>query len=220
MNRRKQNISRWYILGLALVLAAGCMLLSVGTAFARYRMDSEEQIHFMPKTFAEVALGVMEEDGFNQYGTFGWREEQLTETVGGVSQVRKVYRLDFTMANYLEQEGYDDEDMLARVRLVGSLDAWKGSEFGTVVLMDGTLLEDGTPRQVTAAVAPIREDTRLYHTFGMGWEFRFLDQEGQELTWKLEGGTLSCVQVQIIMDASALNGTSLLQLQVLGERVE
>lgn len=220
MNQRKQNISRWCILGLAAVLTAGCLMLSVGTAYARYGMDSERLIHFVSRTPAQPALGIGVDADFESTGAIGWQEVLLTELVDGTEQTRKVYRLEFTIANYLDLEGFDSEDMRVALRLVGSQDAWTSGAPGSVVLTDGTLLEDGTPRQYVAAIEPIAEGTRLHHDFGMGWVFRFLDDYGRELTWDLEGGKLSCVPIQITVDASAVNGTSLLQLRLEAERVE
>lgn len=220
MNQRKLNSSRWYALGLAVVLAAGCMLLSVGTAFARYRLDSERLIPFVSRIPVQVALGILDEGGvFDPAGEIAWTEEVLTEGEGDEARTRDVYRLTFAISNYQDLVAYDSEDMLVRVRLLGSLDAYSGTSGGTVVLTDGTLLEDGTERQVTATVTPIGEDTALYYAFGKGWVFQFLDEYGRELTWQLEGGKLSCRQLRITLDASAVSGASLLQLQVSGERI-
>ena len=219
MNRRKQNISRWYQLGLAAVVLVSCLLISVGTAQARYQLDSERLIRFSPETAAQPCLGTMEGEHFNQYGAAVWKEALLPGE-GENAEPRQVYQMDLAISNYLEMTGSDNENMRVYLRLLGTQDAWKGSGSGAVVLTDGTILPDGTPRQITATVTPIREDTLLYHEFGMGWEFRFLDEYGRELWWDLEGGQLSCVPLQLTMDAAALGGTSLLQLQVAGERVE
>lgn len=219
MNQRKLNISRWSILGLAAILMAGCMMLSVGTAYARYRLDSERLIQFVNKEPAQPAIGIGLDGDFDPYAAIGWQEEVLTEMVDGVPQTRKVYRLDFTITNYLDTVGYDSEDMRVRVRLIGSQDAWKSGAPGSVVLTDGSLLEDGSLRQRTAVVEAIQEGTKLHHDFGMGWVFRFQDDYGRELSWDLEGGQLSCIPIQITVDASVINGTSLLQLQVEAERV-
>lgn len=220
MNQRKQNISRWYLLGLAVILAAGCLMLSVGTAYARYRLDSERLIPFTNKIPAQVVLGTAENGAFDQNGKFAWQWAQLTEGEGGEAAAREVYQLTFAVSNYNDIAADEGQDLLVRVRLVGTLDAWNGTSGGTVVLQDGTVLADGTQRQVTATVTEIPEDTALYHAFGKGWVFQFLDEYGRELTWHLEGGKLSFQELQITMDAAAVNGTSLLQLQVSGEHTE
>lgn len=212
MNQRKQNSSRWYVLGLALILAAGSLMAAVGTTFARYRLDSERLISFVNRTPAQVVLGTAENGVFDPQGQFGWQES--------VAADRKVYQMTFAVSNYNDIAPDEGEDLMVSVRLVGTLDAWNGSSGGTVVLKDGTVLEDGTERQVLATVTAIPEDTALYHAFGKGWVFQFLDEYGRELTWHLQGGKESCQELQIILDAAAVNGPSLLQLQVAAELTE
>lgn len=220
MNRRKQNISRWYALGLALILMAGCLLVSVGTAYARYRLDSESLIPFTNKIPAQVVLGTAVNGVFDQNGEFTWQQVQLTEGEGGEAAAREVYRLTFAVSNYNDIAPDEGQDLLVRVRLIGTLDAWNSASGGTVVLRDGTVLADGTVREVKATVTAIPEDTALYHAFGKGWVFQFLDEYGRELTWHLEGGKQTFRELEITMDAAAVNGTSLLQLQVTGEHTK
>lgn len=218
MNQRKLNISRWYALGLAVILAAGCLMLSVGNAYARYRLDRDRLIQFSNKIPVQVQVGVMDEDGktFRPSSDLEWKKETVTDG----ETVREVYRLRFAISNHNDIAPDKSEDMLVRVRLIGSLNAWNGTSGGTVVLEDGTTLEDGTPRQVVATVTAIPEDTPLYHTFGKGWVFQFMDQYGRELTWHLEGGQYRYEELVITMDAAAVSGTSLLQLQVSGEETK
>lgn len=219
MIQRKQNISRWYLLGLTVILIAGALLISVGTTLARYRVDQEKNIQFTPRTPAAVALGTMTGEDFTPNGTIAW----VKQAVEDGTQTKTVYTLDFAVSNYLvedEAPGYDDEDLVVRVRMIGTLNAWDPSVGGTVVLKDGVVLDDGSERTFTATVTEIPEDTPLYHAFGVGWIFQFLDADGKEMEWTLKGGELSCVALNITMDASALTDTSLLQLQISGERPE
>lgn len=212
MSQRKMNISRWYLLGLAAVLTALSLIAAVGTTLARYRVEQERTILFEPKSPVAVALGTLDEDGgFVPDGTIQWKTQPENSNI---------LELNFAVSNYITEETCQQEDLEVRIRLVGSLAAWSAEQSTQVFLTDGTLLEDDTPRQYTAEVMQIPENTALYHSFGVGWIFRFLDENGQELTWKLEGGTLSCAQMNITMDASALSGTSLLQLQIVGQTAE
>lgn len=226
MSQRKQNISRWYLLGLAAILTVGCMMVSVGTTLARYRVDNEKTILFEPKTPVAVALGTVDGEGnFDPAGTIAWTEQTITITPeegdsSTESQTKKVYALNFAVANYISEGKFQEKDLTVRIRLVGSLDAWNETTPGTVVLTDGVTLEDGTQREFTATVTGIPENTALYHSFGVGWVFQFVDENGQELTWTLEGGKLSCQSLNITMDAAGLSGTSLLQLQIVGETTE
>ena len=222
MKPRKPNISRWYLLGLAAIITVGCLMISVGTTLARYRVDQEKEILFTPKNPLTVAIGVMtkgeaeEEAAFDPNGAIVWTEQTVT---GGEesAETKNVYVMNFALSNYLDKDKFHQEDLEVRVRLVGSLDAWNPDAEGSLTLTDGVLLEDGTPREIVATVTEIPENTAMYHAFGVGWVFQFLDESGRELTWTLKGGQLSCLELKLTLDASAVSGTGLLQLQITGE---
>lgn len=217
MNQRKQNISRWYALGLAALLVAGCLILSIGTTLARYRSDTEKAILFEPRAPITVTVSKPSETlALDTESAIGWEKQ----TDGSML-------LNFVVSNAItdakSEKTYQEESIEVRVRLVGSLAAWSESETAKVILTDGTLLKSDSQtaepqeKEFTAEVMRIPEKTALYYSFGDGWVFRFLDEEGEELTWILEGGQLSCVEMNITIDSAALTGTSLLQLQIIGE---
>lgn len=207
MNQRKPNISRWYLLGLAALLMAGSLMLSIGTTLARYRVENEKTILFEPRAPIAAALGKMDENGvFVPTNELVW-----------TPQTDGTKKLTFAVSNYIAGDTCQEENLLVRVRLVGSLAAWSEEETASFTLTDKTVLEEGAPRNYTAQVMRIPQNTALYHAFGDGWVFRFLDESGEELAWTLEGGVLSCVELDVTMDASSLTGTSLLQFQIVGE---
>ena len=211
MNQRKPNISRWYALGLAAVIVAGCLILSIGTTFARYRSDTEEAIIFEPRVPISVTVSKLTESAaLDTKSEIAWEKQ----TDGSML-------LNFAVSNaIIDAAGgttYQEEDIRVRVRLIGTLAAWSEEQTGKVILTDGTMTKDKELKEFTADIMRIPENTSLYYSFGDGWVFRFLDGEGEELTWILEGGALSCVEMNITMDASAFSGTSLLQLQIIGE---
>lgn len=72
--------------------------------------------------------------------------------------------------------------------------------------------------EYTAVVSRVAAGTALYHTYGDGWLFRFLDEEGRELTWDLAGGQFSCMTVDLILEGSDPATTTLLQLQIIGDK--
>ena len=235
MDKRKRNISQWYALGAAALLMALCMLLAVGTTLARYRTDDQKTIIFEPREPVSVTLGRMKMNEetetleFDSTAAIGW------ETQGDGSAL-----LNFVVSNQEQQE----EPLEVRVRLLGSLHAWSGEESailgeteattaatgettepvlpgGTIVLTDCTPVEEGQEQPSYAAyVMRIPENSALYHSFGDGWVFRFLNDEGEELTWTLEDGKLSCVEMNITITGDALAGTSLFQLQIVAERTD
>jgi hypothetical protein len=72
--------------------------------------------------------------------------------------------------------------------------------------------------EYTAEVTRITVGTSLYHTYGEGWLFRFLDQEGRELTWDLAGGQFSSIHVELILEGADPATATLLQLQITGDK--
>lgn len=222
MNHRKLNISRWYALGLAALLLAGCMVLAVGTSLARYRYETQKKLLFEPRApIAVMVTKLTETAALDTETAVGWEKQEDGKLL-----------LNFAVTNVVSIEDGEmtcqEQDLEFRVRLVGSLKAWTEDQAEDVteevVLTDGTLLQTttGSPetaqeKEFVAEVMRIPENTSLYHSFGDGWVFRFLDDEGQELTWELEGGVLSCVELDITIDASAVSDTSLLQLQIIAE---
>ena len=233
MSKPKSNISRWYSLGLGALLVAGCLMLGIGTTFARYRTDAQTGILFEPRVPITVTLGRMngENNEFDSTAPIGWE-----------MQPDGSMRMNLVVSTPEQQ----DKPLDFRVRFLGSLHAWSGKPTdestetttattdatteetfpldmtpqATVILTDGTRLEDDTEQVWTAEVMRIPPNSALYHSFGEGWVFRFLDEEGEELTWTLENGQLSCVELNITISGDAFTGTSLLQLQVVAEHAK
>lgn len=92
---------------------------------------------------------------------------------------------------------------------------------GTTAPTDATEPEPTEPPydEYTATVTRIVQGTSLYNSFGDGWVFRFTDENGRELTWELEGGQFSCITLELILEGSDPAVTTLLQLQIIGDKV-
>ena len=226
MNQRKPNKIRWYALALTVLLAVGCLVMSVGVTWARYRTDMSAGIFFQARKPLAVRLGItsVNEDGnivFVPTDQHSWAQAN-----------GKLY-LDFAMANGISVEEFEAEDQRFHIRLLGSLGAWSGEETAAITLMIPPALEeareetdeptqDGTtgeipaePVAVPTVAGQIQPNTQLWTEFGDGWEFRFLDpQTGKELVWSLEGGKLSCLELELVIEGGTLADTSLLQLQM------
>lgn len=216
MNRRKQNISRWYALGLAAVLVISSLILATGIALARYRTEYKETIKFVTGEPGGIYLGAVDEET----GTF-----DVTAT-GNWEQVENTLQLDFSVANGVDQENCAERTQVFHVRLIGSLGIGQDETLPTIKLIDPTV-HDSTKAAdenegYTAEPIRIVEGSLLHTTFGDGWVYCFLDEEGEELTWVLEGGEFSCVGLcaLIVLDDNTQLDTSFLQLQVLGEMTD
>ena len=210
MNQRKPNMTRWYAMGLTALLVVGCLVMAVGVTWARYRTDVMGSTVFQSRKPLAVRLGKMEpmEDGTT---LFVPGARQTWERVDGK------LRLDFAVANGTSAEVFETRDQRFHIRLVGSIGAWSGDETAAIYLEIPPRAETETePTLVKATAARIEPGTQLWSTFGDGWTFRFLDpRTGRELDWTLEGGGLTCLDLDLVMEGSTLTDTSLLQMQII-----
>lgn len=212
MNRQKQNRTLWLVSALLPILLLGCLIASAGSALARYRAEWKEQIYFTVRPPDQVVLGQMvtAEDGtvsFDPTAQGAW------ETVDGKQQLK------FTMANGTSQEDYSKENQRIRLRLIGTLGIWDGSEEFSVTLQlppEEDAEDSEKPKTVEATITRIQEGSPMYTTFGDGWVFSFFDEEEEELSWLLEGGALNTVTMTLILDGVSGNEASMLQLQISG----
>lgn len=209
MNRRKQNISRWALPLLLVLLVIGCLAASTGITLARYRAERKEEITFEVRPPEQIYLGQMvtaEDDtvSFDPAAQGAW------ETVDGKQQ------LTFTIANGTEEQHFSGQDQQIHLRLIGTLGIWNVSDELKLTL---ELPSEEDPEELVtyeATVTRIQEGSPMYATFGDGWVFAFFDEEGEELTWLLEGGKFDSVTLTVTLEGAALEETGLLQLQISG----
>lgn len=190
----KQNISKWYIIGLAVILIIGCLMIAVGSTWARYRTDYTGNVKFKVETPANVILGTYDEET----ETFTKGDELVwTETEDEL-------KLDFAISN-----DNSSEDQILQVRMIASLNAWNDDYDAKSVV-----LSDGTEEKYTMQAERIGKNTSMYYTFGDGWIFRFFDEEGKEAQWLLKGGKISFKDLDVTIDNSLVTDVSIIQLQI------
>lgn len=215
MNRRKLNISRWSVLGLAAVLVMLSVILATGTALARYRTKYDRTLQFAAEKPALIYLGTVdaETEAFDPAATGTW------ERVGDTMQ------LHFSVANGTDAEAFAGKTQIFRIRLIGSLGIGQEQAMPAIKLMEPTIQdgEEAAPaEEYTAEPVQIAEDSLLHSTFGDGWMYCFLDENGEERTWTLEGGAFSRIDLcaVLVLDENTSIDPSFLQLQVTGETVD
>lgn len=197
MNRWKLHSSPRLQLFIALFLVIVCLVAAVGVSFARYRVEQMENLRFQTGTNAMIFLGCVEEDTFvHRQGSWENQEDQM--------------QIQFAVSNGTSAQEFAQADQQVRLRVIASLGAW--SEENTDCLY---LTVNNTT--YTAAVERITEGSALHTQFGDGWVFRFLDAQGEELSWTLPGGDLRYIPMQLSFAADAITDTSLLQLQAVAE---
>ena len=215
MGRRKMNMIPWSV-GLAAVLVLLCLIGTVGVSYARDRVDWNEGIFYTPQQPAQVYLGQMvaQENGqilFDSQAVSSW------------TAVGKKQRLSFSVANGTSAENFAPMDQQVQLRLVGSLGIWDGQQTVNVTMYVPREAKPGEiPPQYdtfTGQANRIQPGSPLYKTFGDGWVFTFLNEEGEEASWFLEGETLSLVHMSIMIEGVELTDPSLFQLTVTGQYV-
>lgn len=181
---------------LTALLVLGCVCLLIGTAWARYRYRQTIDVEFSQKAADQVYLfGEKTADGFSPM------PDTLTETENG--QV-----LDFVVTNGESESQFSKEDQHAYVRLYASLSLGKGDNLSATLTVNS--------KQYTAVARQLDADSAICKTFGEGWIYCFMDENGEELRWFLEGGKLSAVDMSLLVNADTGLDSSLLRLMVTG----
>ena len=209
MNRRKKNNSRWALPLLLALLLVGGLAASTGSALARYRAERKEDISFEVRPPERIYLGQMitTQDGifyFDPAAQGTWETEEGKQ------------KLTFTVTNGTGLQDYSGQDQQIHLRLVGSLGIWNGTD-ELKLTMDLPSEEDPEEMVTYEATATrIREGSPMYATFGDGWVFSFFDEEGEELTWLLEGGRFDYITLTVALEGAVSEEAGLLQLQISG----
>lgn len=225
MERRKVNKSPLIRLGLIAVLMLGCLVTAIGPAQARYKVSDRATAELGIRPLEQIYLGQMVKASADS------EEEVFDETRKGVWQmVDGRVQLEFVVANgVIEQrkdpktgemysaEVFAQEDQRALIQLVGDLSVWDGKQKFSVELIAPSRVKRGETEVYTAVPQRIDPDSPLYKTFGDGWIFTFVDKDGQELTWLLEGGKLSAVEYVVVLDGISTDQVGHLMLKVTGD---
>ncbi len=141
MNHRKSNIVRWYTLGLAVLLAVGCLILATGPALARYLVKFDKELQIKPRALHEFVLGTVEEVAIEPAAEEAAENAEEAEAQAE-PETRLVFRkadsnswrsangqlsLTFAVANSESETEYPRDDRHLQLRLVGSLGLWEGN---------------------------------------------------------------------------------------------
>ena len=203
MERRKSNTVFRYRLSLAAILFATCLLLLVGSTWARYKTDITQSAAYAVKDAATVQLWSVTASGSLSTRALSWTN---TED-GGKSLV-------FGISNG-DTDSYASETQRVHVRLCASVGVGYSSDM--VVELYASEPDTGETVVYTATAKQIQENSPLYDTFGEGWVFDFQDEDGEEPNWTLKGGQFSAVIAEIVITGMEGGEPALLQLQVEGD---
>lgn len=213
MNKPKPNISPWYPLILAAMLVIGCLVSSAGVAWARYRAENSDSFYFQAEVPETVCLGVISHDEAADTERFTTGENNWTRDSGGA------LRLSFAVSNGSSESDCAGNTQRFRIRVVATMGL--DVDWSELMTLRVPTDDEGTGYELYyATITPISKGSRLYSNFGEGWVFRFLDEDGNELSWELEGGQLSYQEMELILTGASPSAATLLQLQAIGEKVQ
>lgn len=215
MNQRNKKHSLWYSLGLGVLLCIAVLVVSTGTAFARYRTERDKSITFVPRTQDHVLMGVLhtvtaeEATGEIKAGDVILQQKDtlVCEDVDGGA------RLTLAIANGTSASDCSERSLKVRLRLAASLSFWDGEKPVNLYLAVPSAEDPETTESLLAVPVAIEKGTALYRTFGAGWVYTFQGEAG-ELTWNLPGGAFSPVELDITIRGATSEEASLLQPQI------
>lgn len=186
-------------LGLAALLILVSVMLTVGVAFGRYRTELDPfEYWFAPRDPDSVYLW-----GGKTGETFeplpgSWTVEES----GGI--------LPFLVTNGIKSE-FAEKDVTFAVQIA----ATEGILDGSNLNLELSVVDGEKEPAYMAKAEEITAGTQFYAEFGGGWLYRFCDEEGNEMTWTLEGGQLSEFSGELHISGSIDSKYySMLQLQI------
>lgn len=195
MSNLNMNKSLRHMQVLLVFLCMLFLVLAIGNTEARYRAEKGAQAQFQVWEPAQIYLGTLsypeeETEGqnidpsdapavFDPAGIPSWKESD------------GIHSLELAVANGFSEEYFYAADQQFHLYMLGSLGLGTEAEFPNIELRVPSETEPETYEVFQATVNRIQEGTTLYHSVGSGWIIRFQDENGQEPSWILKGGSLS-----------------------------
>lgn len=186
MHQRKNKIARWW--GLWALILIVSVSAAVAPTFARYRTTLDPfaylfQAEESPKLFL-------------------WGEG-YTPLSGSWTVTAEGSELPIIVTNGSGSD-YAKEDLTVNLRVAATEGIQAGNNL-TLTLTHG----DET---YTAVPTAIGAGTGFYEDFGGGWIYRFLNAEGVEATWLLEGNQLSEISATLTCSGDVQLDSSMVQI--------
>lgn len=215
MLRWKFNTFPWTA-GLAVMMTVLCLMGAVGVSYARYQVNRSERIFYTPGKETQIYLGqtVTRGDGQTEFDS---------QAVGSWETVDGKTVLNFTVANGTSPNSFAQQDQQVQLRLAGTLGIWDGQKTVNVTLrVPRKPLPDEQQmpyEEIPGKGVRIQPESPMYSVFGDGWVFHFPDENGEELSWLLEGGTFSQLPLCMVIEGVERTDASLFQLTATGSYV-
>ena len=187
-------------LGLAALLVLISVVLTIGVTWARYRTELNPfEYWFVARNPQQVYLW-----GEKTGDTYTGLPGSWTVSESGSS-------LPFLVSNGIATE-FPEQN----VRIAIQVAATEGIGSGDNLILQLAVVDGEHEPIYDGKAERIASGTTFYNQFGDGWLYRFYDEEGNEMTWVLEGGQLSEFSAELHISGSVdPKFYSMLQMQVI-----
>ena len=235
MNQQKPNSFCRYGICLVVLCLCGCLILSIGATFARYRTEYLVETYkfeaYAPQSYllhGEVAT----EEQIAAVGQGNWPEYPDSWTMYDLSTAPIIIlvegdpggddlvflpnaQLRFAVSNGLSEAQYTGRDQRISLQLVAPLTVEDPLGL-TVVLTGPDLLEPEKQTHYVAVPEQIEEGSFLYKAYGDGWVYRFYEEdEITQVAFPLAGDGL--VYTNFAISVKGTVPASLLSLEITGQ---
>lgn len=187
MNRQHSKTA-WLQCSAVLLICMAFLTAAVGTAYARFRMDSSKTLQLTYESEADqVYIRAVEKvDTVSQALEVQNTESQDTEDRNGesteTSEAEKEadsFRMEFVLSNGTAEDSYCKNDQTVTLLLFATIGLENPENF-TITLTDDWTVYEASCRQAV-------EGSAWYSLYGPGWIYSFCNEAGEEITWHLSG---------------------------------
>lgn len=217
MSNPKVNKSLWQVRGLVVFACLFFLVLATGTAQARYRAERDAAAQFQVWEPAQIYLGTVTEAATQSQEGTGDGMVFNPEGIPSWTSQNGMFTMELAVANGISEEEFYMQDQQFRLQLIGSLGLGMPLYFPEIALRVPSETDPETYEVFQSTVSRIQEGTTLYHSVGDGWIIQFRNADGEEPSWILKGGALSCQYFTITARDMLSDSSSLLQPQVVAE---
>lgn len=219
MNQQKRNNLYRYGICVVILCLCTCVVLATGVSYARYRTEFLTQsFQFSTQTPQSIYLhGEVAEGQAAKAQGGDWPECPTGWTVPTMTGNQEILlpdaELRFSVSNGNSIYEYASRDQQFTVEIVAALTIENPDKL--TVQMTAESPDDGELQDYIAVPERILEGSFLYGSYGDGWIYRFYDDEGEPLVFRLEGGYLN--YQNFIIQVAGNVSPSLLSLEISGQ---
>lgn len=192
---------RLHLLSMFLIL--GLCTTVLGTAYGRYQQSISKEIAFTVNGAAEFSIitGIWEDKVLEESN----EKDTLSESkqIEIKDEVKVPKRLEVSVSEIRDQE------CAFRIRLISTLGLGLDKAKVSLVVTN----TNGVERTYQSQMEVIEKETKTYQEMGPGYEYYFVDNEGEELIWPLNGDAMP--QQKFWLEIEGAEQNNLMEIRVI-----